>query len=180
MNNSFPWRWCMTARIQGEPSLDENFPFAPGIKVYVLPIKEEDSIQKMAVIGLPRYSRSYIETTLDVDDLDLYHLEKVENPFVLLVMNASKHTWWDNSDAAKETIMAFLKESGSSYIEKETTEGFEFFRLHKENDFNVAEDSFKAIDVPESFEVIDVADESDTFDTDALAIQEDLMSGEEE
>lgn len=96
------WIWCLVGNI-AEDSEDENF--KPGVKVCIAPTTNPE---KAVVIGLPRFSRSYFEAEVEGKIINNCRMEKLYNPFILRMIEASENKWWDNSEESKVTIQNLL------------------------------------------------------------------------
>lgn len=100
--------------------------FRPGTKVFLHPPNWED---RVAAIGIPRYTNKYVRIVMSVRKLEHFSLEKVSDPelvaallcpyetspFVRMAPNYVGGTW-DQSDESKQRIedmIAYLTDSAS-------------------------------------------------------------------
>lgn len=127
------WIWCLTATVRAENVIGEDKRlvhgtrhFRPGTKVFLHPPNWED---RVAAIGIPRYTNKYVRIVMSTHKLEHFSLEKVSNPelvaalqcpyltspFVRMAPNYVGGTW-DQSDESKqiiENMIAYLTESTS-------------------------------------------------------------------
>lgn len=127
------WTWCLTATVRAENVIGEDKRlvrgtrhFRPGTKVFLHPPNWED---RVAAIGIPRYTNKYVRIVMSVRKLEHFSLEKVSDPelvaallcpyetspFVRMAPNYVGGTW-DQSDECKQRIedeIAYLTRSTS-------------------------------------------------------------------
>ena len=127
------WTWCLTATVRDENVIGEDKRlvhgtrhFRPGTKVFLHPPNWED---RVAAIGIPRYTNKYVRIVMSVRKLEHFSLEKVSDPelvaallcpyetspFVRMAPNYVGGTW-DQSDECKQRIedeIAYLTRSTS-------------------------------------------------------------------
>ena len=125
------WTWCLTATVRDENVIGEDKRlvhgtrhFRPGTKVFLHPPNWED---RVAAIGIPRYTNKYVRIVMSVRKLEHFSLEKVSDPelvaallcpyetspFVRMAPNYVGGTW-DQSDECKQRIedeIAYLTRS---------------------------------------------------------------------
>lgn len=128
------WIWCLTATVQAENVIGEDKRlvhgtrhFRPGTKVFLHPPNWDD---RVAAIGIPRYTDKYVRVVMDIYKLENFSLEKVSNPELVAALQHPYGSWpfvrmaqtyvgrgvWDQSDECKQRIehtIAYLTESTS-------------------------------------------------------------------
>ena len=99
--------------------------FRPGTKVFLHPPNWED---RVAAIGIPRYTNKYVRIVMSVRKLEHFSLEKVSDPELVAALQYPHSGWpfvrmapsqvgrgvWDQSDECKQRIedeIAYLTQS---------------------------------------------------------------------
>lgn len=116
------WIWCLTARVRDENRIGEDHRlvhgtrhFAPGTKVYLHPPNWDE---RVAAIGVPRYSDKRTCVVVDVRKLEEFALEKVFDKEIITAIKYKSGAWffnrfadvhvgrgsWDDSDESKSEI----------------------------------------------------------------------------
>lgn len=117
------WVWCLTARVRDENRTGEDRRtvhgtrhFRPGTKVYLHPPNWDE---RVAAIGVPRYSDRLTRVVMDVRKLERFSLEKVDDKEIVTALLHPYRAWpytrlaptsvgrgsWDASDESKERIL---------------------------------------------------------------------------
>ena len=127
------WIWCLTATVRAENVIGEDKRlvhgtrhFRPGTKVFLHPPHWDD---RVAAIGVPRYTDKYVRIVMSTHKLENFSLEKVSNPELVAALQCPYETspfvhmapnyvggTWDKSDECKrriEDMIAFLTQSTS-------------------------------------------------------------------
>ena len=125
------WIWCLTARVRDENRIGEDHRvvhgtrhFAPGTKVYLHPPNWDE---RVAAIGVPRYSNSRTSVVMNVRKLEGFALEKVRDREIITAMTYPSGAWyftrfasvhvcsgsWDNTDESKSEIENCIEWLGS-------------------------------------------------------------------
>lgn len=127
------WIWCLTATVRAENVIGEDKRlvhgtrhFRPGTKVFLHPPNWDD---RVAAIGIPRYTDKYVRVVMDIHKLENFSLEKVSNPELVAALQCPYDTspfvrmapnyvggTWDQSDESKqivENMIAYLTDSAS-------------------------------------------------------------------
>lgn len=128
------WIWCLTATVRDENVIGEDKRlvrgtrhFRPGTKVFLHPPNWED---RVAAIGIPRYTNKYVRIVMSVRKLEHFSLEKVSDPELVAALQYPHSGWpfvrmapsqvgrgvWDQSDESKQRIedeIAYLTRSTS-------------------------------------------------------------------
>jgi len=127
------WIWCLTATVRSENVIGEDKRlvhgtrhFRPGTKVFLHPPHWDD---RVAAIGVPRYTDKYVRIVMSTHKLENFSLEKVSNPELVAALQCPYETspfvhmapnyvggTWDRSDECKqriENVIACLTKSTS-------------------------------------------------------------------
>ena len=128
------WIWCLTATVRAENVIGEDKRrvhgtrhFRPGTKVFLHPPNWDD---RVAAIGIPRYTNKYVRIVMSTHKLENFLLEKVSNPELVAALQHPYGSWpfvrmaqtyvgrgvWDQSDECKQRIedeIAYLTDSAS-------------------------------------------------------------------
>ena len=128
------WIWCLTATVRAENVIGEDKwlvhgtrHFRPGTKVFLHPPNWDD---RVAAIGIPRYTDKYVRVVMSVRKLEHFSIEKVSNPELVAALQHPYGSWpfvrmaqtyvgrgvWDQSDECKQRIedeIAYLTEATS-------------------------------------------------------------------
>ena len=128
------WIWCLTATVRDENVIGEDKRlvrgtrhFRPGTKVFLHPPNWED---RVAAIGIPRYTNKYVRIVMSVRKLEHFSLEKVSDPELVAALQYPHSGWpfvrmapsqvgrgvWDQSDECKQRIedeIAYLTQSAN-------------------------------------------------------------------
>ena len=115
------WIWCLTATVRSENVIGEDKRlvhgtrhFRPGTKVFLHPPHWDD---RVAAIGVPRYTDKYVRIVMSTHKLENFSLEKVSNPELVAALQCPYETspfvhmapnyvggTWDRSDECKQRI----------------------------------------------------------------------------
>lgn len=106
------WRWCLVGNIVETREYGENREirngtkrFSGGTKVYIAPAQWGDGFENVVVLGKPRGRKGgLIEVVTDRKYIENYRIKKIFDPGVLRRIKNSEHSWWDNTDAARDCI----------------------------------------------------------------------------
>ena len=128
------WIWCLTATVRAENVIGEDKRlvhgtrhFRPGTKVFLHPPHWDD---RVAAIGVPRYTNKYVRIVMSTHKLENFSLEKVSNPELVAALQHPYGSWpfvrmaqtyvgrgvWDQSDECKQRIehmISYLTQSTS-------------------------------------------------------------------
>ena len=128
------WIWCLTATVRAENVIGEDKRrvhgtrhFRPGTKVFLHPPNWDD---RVAAIGIPRYTNKYVRIVMSTHKLENFSLEKVSNPELVAALQHPYGSWpfvrmaqtyvgrgvWDQSDECKQRIehmISYLTQSTS-------------------------------------------------------------------
>ena len=102
----YEWQWCLVGNIVKEHKYGENHElrygnkqFRPNTKVFVNLVYGGMGHESVLVIGIPRYSKRYIEIVIARKYIENFRLQKVFKPAVLKRMNQSDWNWWGNTNS---------------------------------------------------------------------------------
>lgn len=116
------WVWCLTAEVRDENKIGEDKRivhgtrhFSPGTKVFLHPPNWDE---RVAAIGIPRYTDKYIRVVMDVRKLEHFTLEKVSDPEIVTALQNPGNIWmfthmaptsvgrgyWDQSEESRQQI----------------------------------------------------------------------------
>jgi len=116
------WVWCLTAEVRDENKIGKDKRvvhgtrhFSPGTKVFLHPPNWDE---RVAAIGIPRYTDKYIRVVMDVRKLEHFALEKVSDPEIVTALQNPGNIWmfthmaptsvgrgyWDQSEESKQQI----------------------------------------------------------------------------
>lgn len=116
------WVWCLTAEVRDENKIGKDKRivhgtrhFSPGTKVFLHPPNWDE---RVAAIGIPRYTDKYIRVVMDVRKLEHFALEKVSDPEIVTALQNPGNIWmfthmaptsvgrgyWDQSEESKQRI----------------------------------------------------------------------------
>lgn len=116
------WVWCLTAEVRDENKIGKDKRivhgtrhFSPGTKVFLHPPNWDE---RVAAIGIPRYTDKYIRVVMDVRKLEHFALEKVSNPEIVTALQNPGNIWmfthmaptsvgrgyWDQSEESRQQI----------------------------------------------------------------------------
>ena len=116
------WVWCLTAEVRDENKIGKDKRvvhgtrhFPPGTKVFLHPPNWDE---RVAAIGIPRYTDKYIRVVMDVRKLEHFALEKVSDPEIVTALQNPGNIWmfthmaptsvgrgyWDQSEESRQQI----------------------------------------------------------------------------
>ena len=116
------WVWCLTAEVRDENKIGKDKRvvhgtrhFSPGTKVFLHPPNWDE---RVAAIGIPRYTDKYIRVVMDVRKLEHFALEKVSDPEIVTALQNPGNIWmfthmaptsvgrgyWDQSEESRQEI----------------------------------------------------------------------------
>ena len=116
------WVWCLTAEVRDENKIGKDKRivhgtrhFSPGTKVFLHPPNWDE---RVAAIGIPRYTDKYIRVVMDVRKLEHFELEKVSDPEIVTALQNPGNIWafthmaptsvgrgyWDQSEESRQQI----------------------------------------------------------------------------
>ncbi|MGN0623372.1 MAG: hypothetical protein ACI4JA_05430 [Oscillospiraceae bacterium] len=126
IDNGHNWCWCLIGNIVQEHEYGEEHEikygtkqFSRGTKVFLAPAQWGDGYDKIAVIGLPRYGRKYIEVVTKSKYIENFRMQKVFKPAVLKLMCSSQHRWWGDTENDRKEIIRFLETRAPEEAEKQ-------------------------------------------------------------
>lgn len=116
IESSMEWRWALVGNIVHEHEFGDNCilrlgtkHFAPGAKVYCGKAFNGDGYENIVVIGKQRKSSKYIELIMSRFLIENFRLQKIYKPVILNKMAYPEgHSFWENTDEDKETIISML------------------------------------------------------------------------
>ena len=112
----YEWQWCLVGNIVKEHKYGENHElrygnkqFRTNTKVFVNLVYGGMGHESVLVIGIPRYSKRYIEIVIARKYIENFRLQKVFKPAVLKRMNQSDWNWWGNTNSARDELITILE-----------------------------------------------------------------------